>query len=175
MLILMIYLAMAALIAVNTIALLLVVLRLPGIWLMLAVTGLFAWWRWDDAILSGPVLICVAVLAVLSEILEFVAGTMGAKRAGGTARGALGALLGGILGGLLGTAVIAMPIIGSVIGACAGAGVGAWALELSGGGDHRASVASGVGAGVGTFTGTVIKFTIAVMIWLIVAVACFWP
>ncbi|MFH1747127.1 MAG: DUF456 family protein [Planctomycetota bacterium] len=66
-------------------------------------------------------------------------------------------------------------ILGSLIGTCGGAAIGAWGFELYGGRELRASVKSGVGAGLGRLTGTLGKVVIGAIIWILVAVAAFWP
>lgn len=175
------YVAAAILTVLNAAGLLLVVLGLPGTWLMVAATLLVAWWHGDfgggsgTAMFATPVLVTIVALAAAGEITEFLAGVAGTKTAGGTRRGAIGALVGTLIGGIVGTFLIPIPVIGSLVGACAGAAIGAWGLELSGGRTMKASVRSGVGAGVGRFAGTVAKLVVGVAIWLIVAVAAFWP
>ena len=175
------YLLATLLTILNTIWLLLVVLGLPGTWLMVLGTLLLAWWRWDAAGTAGgpmfgvPVLVTISSLAVLAEVLEFAAGLVGSKASGGSARGAAGALVGALVGGIAGTVLVPAPVLGSLLGACAGAALGAWALELHSGRTMRVSLRSGLGAGLGRFAGTVIKLVVGVLIWLIVAVAAFWP
>jgi hypothetical protein len=65
--------------------------------------------------------------------------------------------------------------LGTLLGACIGAGLGAWALEFSRGKKLEESARYGVGAGLGELLGITSKFTIGIVIWLIVAVAVFWP
>ena len=55
------------------------------------------------------------------------------------------------------------------------AGLGAGVLELTGGRKVLESTKAGVGAGVGTLAGRVVKLVAAAIIWLIIAVAAFWP
>lgn len=180
----MIYLWATSLLLINTLWLGLVVLGLPGNWLMVATTAVVVWWQWGTpATTSGPAavnamfslatLITVVVLAIIGEVLEFVAGLLGSKRAGGSRAGAMGALGGGIVGAIAGTPLL--PIVGSLIGAAVGAFAGALVLELWYGRKMRESVQSGVGAGVGRLVGTGIKLAVGVAIWLVVAVATFWP
>ena len=171
----MLYVWLVILIFLNACWLGLVFFALPGNWLIVISTTLFAWWRWDDAVFSIYTLIAIAVLAVLGELVEFFAGAGGAKKAGAGWRGALGALAGAVTGAVVGTFAIPIPFLGTLIGACLGAGFGAWFLELIGGKKMDDSVRSGVGAGVGVLLGTTTKFAIGVIIWLIVAVAAFWP
>lgn len=175
------YVLATALTLFNAVWLLLVVLGLPGTWLMVVTTLLVAWWQWDPALPAGQqmfsiwVLVAIAGLAVIGEVLEFFAGVFGTRAAGGSGRGAVGALIGTLIGGVAGTFLIPIPVLGSLIGACAGAALGAWGIELWQGRTMGASVKSGVGAGVGRFAGTLAKLVIGVLIWLIVGVAAFWP
>ena len=170
----MLYLWLGLLILLNTVWLTLVVFGLPGNWLMVICTALVAWFVWDEQVFGWPVLLLIVVLAGVGEILEFVAGLAGAKKAGGSRRGAVGALGGALIGGIVGSIVLP-PIIGTLFGAAVGAGVGAWGLELQGGRDHRQSVKVGTAAGVGRLTGTLIKIVLGAVIWLLVAVAAAWP
>ena len=175
------YLLATSLVLLNTVWLLLVIVGLPGNWLMVGGTLLVAWWRWDTVGAAGgpmfgiPVLVSICALAVVGEILEFFAGVVGSKTAGGSRRGAAGALLGALGGAVVGTFAIPVPVLGSLLGTCAGAALGAWGFELHAGRAMRASLKSGVGAGIGRLTGTVLKAIVGVMIWIVVAVAAFWP
>ena len=63
------------LLGVNALGVLMVALQLPGTWLMLAATALFAWWRWDDggfAAIGGWVLLTLLGMAIIGEIVEFL-------------------------------------------------------------------------------------------------------
>lgn len=173
----MIWLLAALLAVVNLGWLLLTAIGLPGTWLMVltaVVVALFQ--RGSDEIMFGKaVLIAVVALAVLGEIIEFAAGLAGSKRAGGTRWGAIGALGGTVIGGIVGTVTIPLPLLGSLLGACIGAALGAVAMELYGGGQLKAAVRSGVGAGIGRFWGTVAKISVGAAMWLILTIAAFWP
>jgi uncharacterized protein YqgC (DUF456 family) len=171
----MLYLWSIILILLNAVWLLLVFFGLPGNWLIVISTCLFAWWRAEDSVFSIYTLLAITGLAVSGELVEFLAGAGGAKRAGAGWRGSIGALLGAVTGAVIGTILIPIPLLGTLIGACAGAGLGAWGLELAGGRKLQDSVRYGVGAGVGEFLGITSKFIFGALIWLIVAVAAFWP
>jgi uncharacterized protein YqgC (DUF456 family) len=161
------------LVLLNACWLVLVIFGLPGNWLIVISTCLFAWWWADEEVFSIYALLVITILAVLGELVEFFAGAGGAKRAGASWCGSLGALVGAITGAVIGTFVI--PFFGTIIGACIGAGLGAWGLELSAGRAMKKSIRSGVGAGLGEFLGITTKFALGVIIWLIVVVAAFWP
>lgn len=151
----------------------LVFFALPGNWLIVVSTALFAWWRWEDGVFSIYTLIAISVLATVGEIVEFFAGVGGAKKAGAGWRGAFAAVGGAIVGAVFGTFFIPVPFLGTLFGACLGAGLGTMAVERWAGKEMHASVRSGFGAGLGVFIGTGSKFLIGVLIWIIVAVAGF--
>ena len=171
----MLYLLLVLLILLNVIWLVLVLFGLPGNWLIVTSTCLFAWWRWEDGVFSIYTLIAIAVLAGLGELFEFLGGMHGAKRAGASRQGSIAALAGAIAGAILGTFMIPVLFLGTVLGACIGAGLGAWAIEVSRGRKMEESVRCGVGAGLGELLGITAKVTVGVIIWLMVAVAAFWP
>ena len=163
------------LIAVSFLCLLTVLLTLPGTWLMLGATALVAWLRWDEGMISPWTLAALLALAIAGEFLETLSSSAGARRAGASRWGSLGALAGGIVGAVAGTFVIPVPLFGSLIGACAGAAGGAVLLELSTGRPADQSARAGVGAGVGRLAAVAIKFGIGVVMWVIIAVAALAP
>ncbi len=169
------YVIATILIAINTICLGLVVLRLPGIWLMVLCTALVAWARWDDGMFSIWTLAAVLALAAISEALECAAGVVGTRKAGGSRRGAAVSIVGGITGAIIGTILIPVPVVGSVIGAIVGAALGAWGTELLIGREMHEAVKSGAGAGAGTLAGVLIQMGFGILVWVIIAVAAFWP
>jgi uncharacterized protein YqgC (DUF456 family) len=172
----MIYVWLSMLILLNAGWLMLVLFTLPGNWLMVISTCLLAWLKWDD---SRPfnewLLIGIAALALIGEIVEFFAGAGGAKKAGSGWLGALAAIGGAVFGALIGTVVVPVPIVGTMLGACFGAGLATWTVERATGKERNASVRSGVGAGTGVLVGTLSKFGIGCLIWLIITIAAFWP
>jgi len=171
----MIYIWLIILILFNTCWLMLVLFTLPGNWLMVIGTCLFAWWKADNDIFSWPLLIAITVLALIAEIIEFFAGAGGAKKAGAGWLGALAAIGGAIFGAIVGTIAIPVPVFGTMLGACFGAGLFTWIVERITGKEHNASVRSGVGAGTGVLVGTLSKFCIGCVIWLLITIAAFWP
>ena len=95
-----------------------VVLGLPGTWLILVTSVLYAWVT-DFAVINYQMLLGLLVLAVAAEVLEFWAGLWGARRYGGSKKAMLGTLLGGLVG-----AVILSPMLfgfGTIVGAFLGA------------------------------------------------------
>ena len=171
----MIYFWMILLILLNTVWLAMVVFALPGNWLIVITTSLFAWWRAEDEFFSLYTLLAIALLALAGELIEFFSGISGAKKAGAGFRGSIGALIGAITGAVLGTFLIPIPFVGTLLGVCIGAFLGASVFELSGGRRMRDSFRLGLGAGLGQFLGTTTKIAIGVLIWFAVTIAAFWP
>jgi uncharacterized protein YqgC (DUF456 family) len=169
----MLYFWTILLIMLNALWLMLTLFAMPGNWLIVVMTSLFAWWQWDNKVFSIYTLIAIAVLAFIGEVVEFFAGTGGAKKAGASWLGAMAAIFGAILGAIIGT--IALPLFGTILGACLGAGLAVTVVELAMGKPPDTSIRSGFGASLGHLIGSTVKFTLGVAIWLIVAIAAFWP
>ena len=171
----MLYFWLILLIVLNTVWLATVPLALPGNWLIVITTSLFAWWRIDEGIFSIYTLLCISALALLGELFEFFGGFTGAKKAGAGLRGSLGALIGSITGAVLGTFIIPVPLFGTLIGSGIGAGIGACAFELSRPRKPKQTLHLGLGAGFGQILGASIKIILGGLIWFVVAIAAFWP
>ena len=134
---------------------------LPGNWLVVALAAGFAWLFPHEAGRGiGWVTVGVAAgLAVLGEVIEFVAGAAGAAKQGASRRAValalVGAMLGSIAGVLIGTPV---PVIGSfimaLVGGAAGAFAGAYLGEMWKGRTEDERIAAGQGAFVGKIWGT---------------------
>lgn len=170
----MVYLWSTLLVLLNAVWLMLVVFGLPGNWLIVISSCLFAW-RLGGGVLSIYTLIAIAALALAGELVEFFGAMGGARKAGAGWGVSLGALAGTIAGAILGTILIPIPFFGTLIGACLGAGFLAWGLTFAGKSNMPDSLRYGLGAGLGTFLGATVKVCLGVVIWFIVAVAAYWP
>jgi uncharacterized protein YqgC (DUF456 family) len=174
------YLVAFSLTLLGALSVLAVVIGLPGTWLLIALAvGIelsdhlwsgelhpvtFGWW------VLGT---CLA-LAALGELLEFLAGALGAKRGGSSRRGMFWAVVGGIVGGLVGAP------FGFVIGAFVGAAIGTFAGAVLGelgtpGRRFRETLRPATSASVGRILGTLSKLPIAVLVWITLSVAAFVP
>lgn len=158
---------------------LLVALTLPGIWFMILVavgfqawfflrepsTLMFEWWTLGLCILLG----------IIAELVEILASAVGAKKAGGTRRGAIGSVIGGIGGAILGTIfLIWIPVLGTIIGAAAGAGLGALLAERHNAAKTwREASTIGAGAAIGRLAATLAKVAFAVVVGTILCVGAF--
>ncbi len=152
----------------------LILVGLPGTWLMIA-TAALAEWLTEADLFHLWTLIAAVVLGVLGEVWELCASMAGAKRAGATRAGALGALVGGIAGAILGTLFIPIPLLGSLLGGGLGAFAGSTLMERDGGKELRDALRAGRGAALGHVTGMVGKLAVGVAVWLLLAVAVFVP
>ncbi len=168
-------LALLALVLVNGAGVALTALQLPGTWLILAATAGVAWWRWEEQVIGPGVLIALGVLAVLGEVLEFVAGGVGARQAGGSRRGAIAALVGGMVGAVAGSLLLPIPVLGTVLGAGLGAAGATVLVERRIGREWSQARTIAKGAFLGKLWGTAAKLGVAVVMWLVAAVAVVWP
>ena len=85
----MMYLCASLLVVVNAFWLVLTLLMLPGNWMMVATTGLVAWWQWDKGMFSPWTLAAIAALAAAGEVVEFASSAFGVRKVGGTRGAAL--------------------------------------------------------------------------------------
>ncbi len=155
-------------------------LSLPGNWLILAFTALFAW---AFPKVPGPGIgwITVGILAgiaILGELVEFLAGAAVAGQRGGSRRGMVLAIFGTIAGSFGGAFVsLPVPLIGPVIGALAGGAVGAfagaWIGEIWKGRTWQEGLDIGRGAVIGRLLGTAGKLILGVLMVAIAAVDAF--
>jgi uncharacterized protein YqgC (DUF456 family) len=147
-----------------------ILFNLPGTWLMVLVTALLKWWQPGYVRVSWTVVGVAAGLAVLGEVLEFVLGAAGSRRAGGSTRAAALAIVGSLIGGIVGTA-LPVPLVGTLIGACVGAFAGSLLGDMWAGRPLFPSVEAGWGAAVGRFWGTMTKLAIGAVMVVILALA----
>lgn len=132
---------------------------LPGTLFVLAGIVLGAWI--DDFTRVGwGVLTTVIVLAVLAWVLDYVAGLLGAKKAGASRQAIVGAALGTVAGLFMGiVGVLFMPLVGAAIGE--------WLAQR----DHGRALKVGVATWLGIMAGLVSKVVIAFMMVGIFVVA----
>jgi uncharacterized protein YqgC (DUF456 family) len=149
---------------------------LPGNWIIVGAAALFAWLLpiENGRGVSWKIVIALAALAVLGEVIEFVAGAAGAAKQGASRRAIALSMVGAIVGSILGiTAGVPIPIVGSLVtallGGAAGAFAGAYLGEAWKGRDEPARTAAGRGAFFGRIWGTVGKFAVGAVMVAVVA------
>jgi uncharacterized protein len=155
---------------------------MPGNWLMVVAAVLYAWLMPPEArtSLSWWYVAALLGLAILGEILEFVAAALGARRGGGSKRGAILAMLLSIPGAMLGAVIgVPVPVVGPIIGVVLFAGLGALLGAMLGeqwkGKTMDESWQAGQGAFWGRVLGSLAKVAIASMMLAIGTIAALWP
>ena len=166
----MIWLYYILLILFAVCALALVVVTLPGLWVMTAAAAIYALLTHERHI-GFKSLAALFVLSLGGEILEMTAGGAAARKAGGERRAAIGALLGGIAGGIIGSLVF--PLVLTIVGVCLGSFVGAAGFEFLGGGETAHSLGVGWAAAKGRFVGVMMKLVVGIVMFLLVVIAAF--
>lgn len=143
-----------------------VLLGLPGVWLLLLSVTLYGWaTHWNYIGWHG--LAALLILAILSEVLEFFAAGVAAKQAGGGERASIGAIVGAFVGGLVSTFVVPVPVLGTLAGLCAGAFAGALILEQSRDRRPLHLLRVGFSAARGRLLGTLLKIALALAMFLV--------
>lgn len=121
---------------------------LPGVPLVFG-GMLLAAWADSFAHVGTRTLVVLGLLTVLTLIVDFVAGILGAKKVGASRHAVIGAVLGTVIGIFFGLPGLLLgPFFGALIG------------ELVAGGTLRKATGVGVGAWLGFLVGAVLKLAI---------------
>jgi len=152
---------------VIIVSLILIVLGLPGLWIMVASAVTYNLIVPGDPI-GWVTLVIVGILALVAELLDISLTGRYARRYGGSRRAGWGAIIGSIVGAMVGFPV---PIIGPVIGAFIGSLVGALIAEFTGGSSAGDATRVAKGALIGRVVSTVLKIGIGftVGLWIFIA------
>jgi uncharacterized protein len=124
---------------------------LPGTALILAGIILGAWIDGFNRV-GAAMVTAITVLAVLSWVLDYVSGLLGARKVGASRKAVVGAMIGTVVGlfaGLIG--VLFLPLVGAAIGEY---------LAIK---DQRRAVQVGVATWIGIMVGLVAKVVIGFM------------
>ena len=136
---------------------------LPGTALVLAGIVLGAWID-DFSRVGATTLAVVTVLAVLAWVLDYVAGLLGAQRAGASRAALVGAALGTVVGLFMGlVGVLFMPLVG--------AAAGEYLARRADADAHGQALKVGVATWLGIMAGLLAKVVIAFMMLGIFVVA----
>jgi uncharacterized protein YqgC (DUF456 family) len=140
---------------------------LPGTWMILGATLVYAWVT-DFSQIGGGLLLLFGLLTVAGEVVEYVFGIAGARRFGSSNRGIVFSILGGFVG-----AIVGAPLFfgfGAIFGALVGAFLGAVLIELLtyGPTEWKKAVRSGWGNFLGRIAGVITKMAIAIgmIVWI---------
>jgi len=131
----------------------------PGTAFVLAGIVLGAWID-DYKRVGSTTLVIVALLAVLAWVLDYVAGLLGAQRAGASREALIGAVLGTVAGLFMGlVGVLFMPLVGAAVG------------EYIARRDHGQALKVGTATWIGMMLGLLAKLVLAFMMVGIFVVA----
>lgn len=124
---------------------------LPGVPIMFGGMWLAAWVGHYERV-GVAMLVLLGVLAAISIALDFIAGALGAKRVGASARAQWGAFFGAVVGIFFGIpGLILGPFIGAIVGQfTSGSGVGH---------STRVGIATWIGLLFGTIAKLALSFT----------------
>lgn len=132
---------------------------LPGTALVLGGLLLGAWID-DFSRVGWGSLGFITALAVLAWVLDYVAGLLGARRAGASRQALIGAALGTVVGLFMGlVGVLFMPLVGAALG------------EYQARRDQRQALSVGVSTWIGIMVGLIAKVVLAFMMIGIFVVA----
>lgn len=124
---------------------------LPGPLLVLTGALVYAW-HTDFTVVSWATIAVLAGLTLFSQLLDYLASMIGAKKFGAGKWGMIGACAGAVIG----------LFFGGIFGIIVGPFIGALVLEMFAGKDFRSSFRIGIGTLVGFLGGAVGKIVIAV-------------
>ncbi len=136
-----------------------VVPAIPGASLILVAIIIWGFIKGSFAAISVPIIVTGVVL-LLSIGVDLLAGYLGAKKAGASQWGQIGAMVGLVLGflGLLPALPFGGPLLGMLIGPLLGAIVGEYLYRR----DFGVAFKAGIGIVVGTVVGNLIQGLLAI-------------
>lgn len=161
----MLYILAALCIAVMIASLFLLILGLPGNWIIFALT--LAWSLLSGAAFGWQFFVLLLGLATLGEVMEFAAGHFGGKRFGGTGKGSLGGIIGALALGIM-----CAPLLfglGALLGALAGGFLGSLIFEKLHGMETGKAAKAAFGNMLGRFGGFLAKLGIGITLIVLAA------
>ncbi|ARV63250.1 hypothetical protein BZZ01_26255 [Nostocales cyanobacterium HT-58-2] len=148
-----------------------VVPAIPGASLILVAIIIWGIVSGSFAAIKIPLIVTVIVL-LLSIGVDFLASYLGARKAGASQWGQIGAIVGLVLGflGLLPTLPFGGPLLGILLGPLVGAIIGEYLYRRN----FRLAIKAGIGIVVGTLVGNLLQGLLAIAS-VIVFVITTWP
>ncbi len=136
-----------------------VVPAIPGASLILIAIVTWGFVSGSFVAIKIPLIVTIIVL-LLSIGIDFLAGYLGAKKAGASKWGQIGAVVGFVLGflGLLPTLPLGGPLLGMLLGPLLGAIIGEFIYQR----DLFQAIRAGIGIVVGTLVGNLIQGLLAI-------------
>ncbi len=135
---------------------------LPGTAFVLAGIVLGAWID-DFTRVGGWALSVITVMAIAAWVLDYIAGLVGARRAGASRQAVLGAAIGTVVGLFMGlVGVLFLPLVGAALG------------ERLARRDSEAALRVGIATWLGLMVGLLAKVVLAFMMIGVFLVALWW-
>ncbi len=164
------------LVVTNILAWLSNLIAVPGNWIIVSFSVLFAWLVPTEADMPGIRWTTIAVLvalAIAGELIEFMAGAAGAAKQGASRRSIVMSIVGAVMGSSVGLVFgLPIPIVGSSIAAIVGGACGAFAGAYLGeewkGRSPEETVRAARSAFSGRLWGTAGKLAVGAVMLLIV-------
>lgn len=153
------------------------IVSLPGNWLIVLFTAIYAYFlpEGDGQGIGWLTVGFLIALALIGEVIEFAAGAAVAGQRGGSRRGMALAVVGTVGGSILGAIVsFPVPIVGPVIGALVGGALGAYGGAVAGemwkGKTFDEGAYVGEGAAIGKLLGTAGKLSVGAMMVVVATI-----
>lgn len=140
---------------------------LPGNWLIVLTSAGIVWYLAERSFISIWTVAAMAFFALLGEIVEMLSGFAAAKTGGASWGGSIAAMLGAGIGAVLGTFLVPIPFFGTIVGVGLGAGIVSAIFEKRRGKTSEKSIQTGFLSGSGALFGTLSKFLIGIVLWII--------
>lgn len=137
----------------------LTLIGLPGNFLILAAAAIYGWQE-DFSHLNYAWLLLLSAMWAGGEVIEFIAGIMGAKKQQASRWAMLAAIIGSIVGGILGTGIL--PVLGTLLGVVLGGFMASFTVEYFYTRDKLKAQQVAKGVMKGQITGMLIKLVIAI-------------
>ncbi len=154
-------------IVVTVIGIGLTIIGLPGNWLIFFVALGYGYLE-AFAYMNNTVLLILFGAVLAGELVEFIAGSLGAKKENATKTAILAAFIGGIAGGIIGTGI--MPGLGSIAGAVGGSFTAGYLAEYAATGNREKAGRVAKSIVVGQALGLIFKLATAIgMVALIIS------
>lgn len=148
-----------AMLAMLAVGIILTLVGLPGNLFIVLVAVLYGWQE-DFVHLTYGSLLTLAGLWLIGELVDFIAGIMGAKKEQASWKATTAAFFGALIGGIIGTGIL--PVIGTIIGSVIGGFLSSYCVEYINANDKMKALQVAKGVVKGQLLGMLIKFVVAI-------------
>ena len=133
------------------------------------IAGLHLIYMWlFQGVINWNLFAILAVIAVISELIEFLVTVKSTQRFGGSRRSMIGAIFGSVIGAFIGSGFLLL--IGTLLGAMAGAFLGSFLADYAENKDVDRALRTGIGAFTGVAGGKITKTILGIIMLVLIAV-----